>query len=791
MKINEQWLREWVDPAVDLDAIAAQLTMAGLEVDAIESTAPGFSGVVVARIAAVAPHPDAARLRVCQVDDGAGQVQVVCGAPNAAEGLMVPLARPGARLPGGVEIGSARLRGVESHGMLCGGPELGLNDDDSGLMVLPADAPPGVPLERYLGLADRIVELDITPNRGDCFSVLGIAREVGVINRTPLTPPDLTPVPPQIDDVVTVAIEAPAHCPRYCARVVRGVDLARPAPVWMQEKLRRAGLRSINLVVDITNYVMLELGQPMHAFDLDTIEGGIVVRLARAGEALTLLDGQRLELDAQTPVIADAVRARAVAGIMGGEDSGVGDATRDILFESAFFAPELLAGKARRYGLHTDSSHRFERGVDHSGQRRAIERATALLLATGGGRPGPVVECVAPEHLPVAAGIGLRRERIQRTLGLDPASVEVEPILHGLGFAVEASGCDWRVTPPPWRFDMAIEADLLEELARIYGYNRLPTRAIEAPVALPARPETRLDLATLRRQLLARGYQEAITYSFVAPEMQRQFEPGGAAVQLTNPISADMSEMRQSLWPGLVGAVAYNLNRQQQRVRLFESGLRFLRVDGEIRQVPMLVAAVTGRRHAESWSSPADSVDFFDLKGDLEALLALTGSAGAWRFRAAGHPALHDGQSARLSLGERDIGWLGRLHPRLQQTLGLAQDVFLMEVELAPLLERGLPHFRELSRFPEVRRDIAVVVERSLPAQDLLDGVREAAGAQLTGITLFDAYQGKGIDNHRKSVALGLTFREQSRTLNDSDVNEIVQRIVDSLAAQFGASLRN
>ena len=794
MKINEQWLREWVNPGVDLETIVAQLTMAGLEVDGVESTAAQFSGVVVGHITAIAPHPDAAKLRICQVSDGAAQVQVVCGAPNAAVGMKAPFARPGAELPGGLAISSARLRGVESHGMLCGGPELKLNDDDSGLLVLPDDAPAGAPLEHYLGLADRVVELDITPNRGDCFSVLGIAREVGVINRTPLTPPAFAPVAAVIDDVVPVTIEAPEACPRYCARVVRGVDPACPTPVWMQEKLRRCGLRPINLVVDITNYVMLELGQPMHAFDLATIAGGIVVRQSREGETLTLLDGQQLSLDAQTLVIADAARARAVAGIMGGEDSGVSAGTVDILFESAFFTPALLAGKARRYGLHTDSSHRFERGVDHGAQRRAIERATALLLSICDARPGPVIECVDATRLPAATGIVLRRERIERTLGLDLAAAEVESILQGLGCEVAASGADadgWRVAPPPWRFDMAIEADVLEELARIYGYNRLPTRSISAPVELKPKSELRLELPALRGVLLARGYQEAITYSFVAPEVQRLFVPGGDALRLVNPISADMSEMRQGLWPGLVSAVAYNLNRQQQRVRLFESGLRFIREGDDIRQVPMLAAAITGRRHAECWSATGESVDFFDLKGDLQALLALAGGGDAYRFEAAAHPALHDGQSARLCKGDREIGWLGRLHPRAQQALGLAQDVFLMEVALAPLLEARPPQFSELSRFPEVRRDIAVVVAQALPAQAVLDCVREAAGALLTGVTLFDAYEGKGIDKQRKSLGLGLTFRDRSRTLNDTDVNEIVGRVVSALAAQFGASLRN
>jgi phenylalanyl-tRNA synthetase beta chain len=797
MRVNEQWLRQWVDPSVGIEELAEQLTMAGLEVDALEKLTAGFSGVVVGEIRSVEAHPDAEKLRVCQVYDGQSEYQVVCGAPNAEVGLKVPFARVGAELPGELTIEKARLRGVESHGMLCGGPELELSDDDSGLMLLPADAPLGAALEQYLELNDAVIELDITPNRGDCFSVLGVAREIAVVNKVALKSADIAAVAVDIDDCFPIAVEAPDYCPRYCGRVVRNIDISRSSPIWMQEKLRRAGLRSIDAVVDVTNYVLLELGQPMHAFDLANLQRGIVVRLAGADEEVTLLDGQKLQLRPGTLVIADGTGPRALAGIMGGKDSGVSDSTRDILLESAFFTPEKLAGQARRYGLHTDSSLRFERGVDYTAQRRGIERATELLLEIAGGDAGPVVECVSEDHLPSGSRIHLRRDRIRRTLGLELEEDRVVDILQRLGFEVQSQDDGWLVAAPTWRFDMAIEADLLEELARIHGYNRLPIQSLQVPLELKPQPECQLLKSDIRQQLIARDYREVITYSFVAPELLALFTPEQVPVQLANPISTDMASMRTSLWPGLVNTLIYNANRQQQRVRLFETGLSFIRTGDAIEQTPMLAAAICGRRYAEAWDSGADSVDFFDLKGDLQSVLALGGQSSSFTFEAAMHPALHDGQSARIVFQgqkqeqQRAIGWIGRVHPRIQQEMGLAQPAYLFELELEAITRTHLPKFSELSRYPEVRRDIALIVDQSLPADEVLKCIREAAGENLQHVTLFDIYQGKGIEKQRKSLALGLTYRHQSRTLKDSEINESIERVVEILQSQFDALLRD
>ncbi len=793
MKVNEQWLREWVDPSVAVEEMAEQLTMAGLEVDALDRVEAGFSGVVVGEIRSVAAHPDAEKLRVCQVYDGSGEFQVVCGAANAAEGMRVPFARVGAILPGELKIKKAKLRGVESLGMLCGGPELELSDDDSGLMALPGDAPVGVMLEDYLGLNDTVIELDITPNRGDCFSVLGIAREVAVMNDQAVDAADVTPTASVIDDRFPLDVQAPENCPRYCGRVVRDIDISVATPIWMQEKLRRAGLRSIDAVVDITNYVLLELGQPMHAFDLQQLQGGIVVRHAVAGEEIALLDGSKLALEQDTLVIADGRGPLALAGIMGGQDSGVSAGTRDILLESAFFAPLPLAGQARRYGLHTDSSLRFERGVDSTGQRRAIERATEILLEITGGTPGPVFEFASEAHLPRRGKVHLRKERIRKYLGLDLDEKTVERILGQLGFGLERQEDGWLTTAPPWRFDIEIEADLLEEVARVYGYNRLPSRSLSVPLQLKARPESQLRVEDIRRQLVARDYQEAITYSFIDPVLVEMFTPDQQAVMLANPIASDMAAMRTSLLPGLVTTLAYNSNRQQHRIRLFETGLRFIgEAEGEgVAQTPMLAAAICGPRYRESWDSGQETVDFFDIKGDLQAVLAMTGQGEEFSVEAAVHPALHDGQSARILFQGQAVGWIGSLHPRLQAELDLAQPVYLFELKLDAVTRARLPRFAELSRFPEVRRDIAVVVDEAVPVDLVLKSILATAGENLHDLTLFDIYQGKGIEKQRKSLALGLTYRHQSRTLKDSEITESIERVVDTLKSQFDALLRD
>ncbi|HSH57762.1 MAG TPA: phenylalanine--tRNA ligase subunit beta, partial [Halomonas sp.] len=698
MKFSEQWLREWVSPQLATQALADQITMAGLEVDAVEPVAAAFDGVVVAEVVEKQQHPDADKLSVCRVDDGSGEaVQVVCGAPNVAAGQKVAFARVGAVLPddakaSGFKIKKAKLRGQESRGMICSASELGLEEETSpGILVLPADAPTGEGLRAWLGLDDSTIEVDLTPNRGDCLSLKGLAREVGVLNRLPVQGPACEAVPASHDETLAVRVEDAERCPRYIGRLITGVDVTAETPLWMVERLRRGGVRSIDPVVDITNYVMLELGQPLHAFDRDNLHGAVIVRLAREGERLVLLDGQEISLDAATLVIADERGPLAIAGVMGGEQSGVNETTRDIFLESAFFTPLAVAGQARTYGLHTDASHRFERGVDPQLTREATERATALLLDIVGGEAGPLVEVASEDHLPATRRVALRRTRLEQALGKAFAVEEVSEILERLGMQVETTDAEWRAEVPSWRFDIAIEEDLIEEVARIHGYNRLPARRPQARLGLRADHEARTPLARLRRQMVARGYQEAVTYSFVAPELQQTLLPEAVSPVLANPISADLSVMRASLFPGLIRALQHNLNRQQSRVRLFETGLVFRGELDDLAQVPMLGALACGTREPEGWTADSTAIDFFDLKGDLESLLAMGGDAEAWRFEPAEHPSLHPGQSARLLYRGEEAGWIGTLHPAVRAQLGLKVDALLFEVRLDALTHGRVP----------------------------------------------------------------------------------------------------
>ena len=792
MKFSEQWLREWVSPQLATQALADQITMAGLEVDAVEPVAASFTDVVVAEVVEVFQHPDADKLNVCRVNDGSGEpVQVVCGAPNVAVGQRVPFARVGAVLPGDFKIKKAKLRGQESRGMICSASELGLEEETSpGILELPAGAPVGEGFRDWLGLDDQTIEVDLTPNRGDCLSLKGLAREVGVLNRLPVTGPAIEPVSPVHDATFPVRIEDTERCPRYIGRLIQGVDVTVETPLWMAERLRRSGLRTIDPVVDVTNYVMLELGQPLHAFDRANLHGAVIVRLAREGERLMLLDGQEVTLDDATLVIADERGPLAMAGVMGGEQSGVGAKTRDIFLESAFFSPLAVAGQARGYGLHTDASHRFERGVDPLLAREAAERATALLLEIVGGQPGPLVEMASQEHLPGERRVSLRAARLEQALGKALPVEEVGEILERLGMAVERTAQGWLAWAPSWRFDIAIEEDLIEEVARIHGYNRLPVRRPAARLALRPDHEARTPLARLRRQMVARGYQEAVTYSFVAPELQKALLPEAVSPVLANPISADLSVMRASLFPGLVRALTHNLNRQQSRVRLFETGLIFRGELDDLAQVPMLGALACGSREPEGWAASRERVDYFDLKGDLESLLAMGGEPEAWRFEPAEHPALHPGQCARLLHRGEEAGWIGTLHPAVRAKLGLKVDAVLFEVRLDALAQGRIPDFTPLSRFPEVRRDLAFLVDEHLPVQALLDTLRRQAGEWLTECRLFDVYQGKGVPAGYKSVALGLTWQHPSRTLNDEEINQLVDDIVTESRLHLGAELR-
>jgi phenylalanyl-tRNA synthetase beta chain len=789
--ISEQWLREWVSPEISTEDLAHQITMAGLEVDAIDPVAGEFSGVVVAEIISAEQHPDADKLRICQVDTGSDTVQIVCGAPNARAGLKAPLATVGGVLPGDFKIKKAKLRGVESFGMLCAEQELGLSDASEGLMELAGEAPVGADLRDYLKLDDQMIEIGLTPNRADCLGLAGIAREVGLLNDLPVNAPAFEKVQESHGETFPVELLNPERCPKFVGRVIRGIDVSRPSPLWLQEKLRRVGLRSIDAVVDITNFVMMELGQPMHAFDLGQLHGGIRVRTAQEGESLDLLDGQTVELKSDTLVIADHRGPVAMAGVMGGQASAVSDTTIDLFLEVAFFTPELMAGKARSYGMHTDASHRFERGVDFQLQEKAMERASQLLLEIVGGEAGPLRETVASGSLPERPDVHLRAGRIEKLLGFSLDGVEVERILCGLGLGVTATKEGWNCAVPSWRFDIAIEADLLEELARVYGYNRLPVTSIKADLVIPAKPEQQLGMRGLRSHLAARGFREAITYSFVDPGLQKLFDPGLEPVALTNPISADMAVMRTSLLPGLMGALIRNTNRQQPRVRLFETGLRFLPSEQGLQQVPTLAMVVTGNRFDETWTARAEATDFYDLKGDLESLLELTRAADAFGFSAGQRDALHPGQTAMITRDEETIGYIGALHPSVCRELGLSSGAYVCEVTLSAVLQAELPKFAELSKFPEVRRDLAIVVDKSVPADELLTNVRAWAGTYLTDLTLFDVYEGKGIDPKRKSLALGLTFRDSSRTLSDEDVNLAVDQVVDSLEKNYKAELRN
>ncbi|WP_404941635.1 phenylalanine--tRNA ligase subunit beta [Pseudomonas danubii] len=791
MKFSEQWLRGWVSPQVSRDELVARLSMAGLEVDSVTPAAGDFSGVVVGEVLSTEQHPDADKLRVCQVSNGAETFQVVCGAPNVRPGLKIPFAMIGAELPGDFKIKKAKLRGVESNGMLCSQAELQIGEGSDGLMELPADAPVGEDVRVYLNLDDASIEVDLTPNRGDCLSLAGLAREVGALYAAKVLRPEVKVVAAVHDEVRPVEVLAPTACPRYLGRVIRNVDLSKPTPLWMVERLRRADVRSIDAAVDITNYVMLELGQPLHAFDLAEINGGIRVRMAEEGEKLVLLDGQEVTLRSDTLVIADHTRALAIAGVMGGEHSGVTANTRDVFLESAFFDQISVAGKARSYGLHTDASHRYERGVDWQLAREAMERATGLLLEITGGEAGPIIEAVSEQHLPSVAPVTLRAERITQMLGMEIDGPEVERLLTALGLTVTADGADqWRVEVPSHRFDISLEVDLIEELARLYGYNRLPVRYPQARLAPQAKAEAQGDLPALRRLLVARGYQEAITYSFIDPKLFEQFNPGVEPLLLANPISADMAAMRSSLWPGLVKALQHNLNRQQDRVRMFESGLRFIGQLEGLKQQPMLAGVVCGSRLPEGWAQGRDGVDFFDVKADVEAVLGLAGALDEFTFAPGKHPALHPGQTARIERDGREVGYLGAIHPELAKNLGLDRPVYVFELVLSEVAQGRLPKFHELSRFPEVRRDLALLADRDVAASAVLDVIRENAGEWLTDLRLFDVYQGKGIDPHRKSLAVGLTWQHPSRTLNDDEVNSTTQNILTSLEQRLNATLR-
>ncbi|MGE0487366.1 MAG: phenylalanine--tRNA ligase subunit beta [Gammaproteobacteria bacterium] len=791
MKINEHWLREWVDPMLDRAEIAERLTLAGLEVDSVESVARPLPGVVVAEVLAVEAHPDAERLVVCRIRDGLDERTVVCGAPNVRAGLRVPYARPGAELPGARAITASDIRGVTSAGMLCSAAELGLGDDAAGLLELDGDAEPGLAIDDVLRLDDAVFDIGLTPNRGDCFCVLGIARDLAVISGAELRAPDVAQVPPVDDAIFAVDLSAPTACPRYAGRVVKGLDPAARTPLWMRERLRRCGVRSIHPVVDITNYVMLELGQPMHGFDLQRLHDHIGVREAVAGESLLLLDGQVIDLEAGTLVIADGNGPVALAGVMGGEASGVGDDTVDVFLESAFFEPVRLAGVARRYRLQTDASTRFERGVDPSGQERALERATALVLAICGGRPGPVTVIEMRDHVPQRAPIAFRPQAVDRLLGTTIPSARIADILVNLQMTVtrEGEGC-WQVAPPAFRFDIAIEADLVEEVARINGYDQIPVRLPGGAGRPDLPPPAGMFEDAAREALIGRGYFEAITYSFIAADKARLFAVEATSAPLANPISRDMAVMRPSMWPALVDAAMHNLNRRHDDVRLFEIGAVFAGASAAAVAGGHRVAGLRcGVAQTQHWDGRARDADFFDAKRDVEAVLARCHSGRAG-FLPAEHPALHPGQTAAIVMDGRRIGFLGALHPRVAREMDVDRPLFLFDLALPSPGDVGTPQFAPFSRFPAVRRDLSLVVDEHILAADCLAAAREGAGPILRDLQLFDVYRGQGIDSGKKSLTLGLIFQVASSTLTDDEVEASVARILTKVQERVGGILR-
>jgi len=789
MKFSERWLREWVDIPLATEELLRRLSMAGLEVDGTAPAGGNFTGVVVAEVLAVDAHPDADKLHVCRVNDGSNVLQVVCGAANVRSGIKVPFARIGAVLDKEFTIKKAKLRGVESHGMLCSATELGMTEESDGLLELPASAPLGIDVREYLQLDDTLIEVDLTPNRGDCLSVAGLAREVAVLTKT--TAKEMPSAVAKVAGSTTysVSLASPADCPRYLGRVIRNINPHAETPLWMQEKLRRSGLRCIDPVVDVTNFILLELGQPMHAFDLARLEGGVRVRRALAGEKLVLLDGKEVTLTPDTLVIADHAKALALAGIMGGKHSAVGPRTTDIFLESAFFSPLAIAGRARSYGLHTDAAHRYERGVDYTLAPIAMERATALLLEIVGGEAGPVTEVCT--ELPVIAPIHLRRKRIGDLLGLVLPDQEVSDILKRLGLEILAQDqSGWTCSVPPWRFDISIEVDLIEELARVHGYNLLPSKMPQARLGLAPNPEGRIGLRAIRRQLTGLGYQEVVTYSFVAPELNAALAEVPEALVLANPISQDMSAMRTSLWPGLIKTLVHNQSRQQLRARLFETGLVFINKNKGLKQIVKVGSMICGAQLPEQWGADSHEVDFFDIKGDLELLLGLCHDSGSFSFQPDSHPALQPGQSARVLRASDPVGWIGALHPALLQALDITGKVFLFEVDYQAISDARIPTVVELSRFPAVRRDLALVVGQEISAAAIQEVLRLAAGDELVELQLFDLYQGTNIEIGKKSLALGLTFQHSSRTLTDAEINPIIDNCIKALQVKFNAELR-
>jgi len=793
MKVSEKWLREWVELDATTAEIEHQLIMSGTELDGADPIASAFTNVVVGQIKSIEAHPDADRLRVCQVDvAGDDLIQIVTNATVDVD-QKVPVAMIGAQLPEAdgkiFKIKKSKLRGVLSQGMFCGAETLGMAGEGEGLLAIPDAAELGADLRDAIDLDDVVLDLDSTPNRADLLSVAGVARELGVIMQAPLTTPEFVTVEPSIDDTFPIKITSDDLCQRYAGRIIRDVNTQAETPKWMIEKLQRSDIRSLGPVVDVTNYVMLELGQPMHGFDFDKLSGGINVRNAVEGEKLTLLDGKEATLRADTMVIADADKALALAGIMGGEESAVSDSTTNIYLESAFFVPNEIMGKARTYGLHTDSSHRFERGVSPDLQVKALERATQLILEICGGKAGVVTDVIANDNLLNPKVINFERSRIKRHLGLEIDDARVEDILTRLGFTVESASEGWKITAPIFRFDIATQEDLIEEVARIFGYDNIPARLRPMEPFIIIKEETSVTEDSLRNLLISRGYNEAITYSFVPPELEALLSPDQEQIRLSNPISEELSVMRSSLWSGLIPALDKNVKRQQPRVRFFETGLSFLKTDGKLVQRKKLAGAITGQLYAEHWNNDNRDVDFYDIKGDVEALLA-EATGQTFEFVVADNDALHPGQSATIMCENEVVGVFGALHPALEKKLSLDQQVFVFEVDLALMMGKKLPAYSKLSPYPSIRRDLALLVDKKVEYAKITKSLKKLNIDALKSSFVFDVYDGEHVDSSQKSLALGLIFQDFSRTLEEEEISGHVETIIAMLKDETGAVLR-
>lgn len=791
MKISEAWLREWVSPNKTTQEIGDQLTMLGLEVDSIYPAAGSFDKVIVAKVIATSKHPEADRLTLCSVSDGTDEFQVVCGASNVRPDLVVALATCGAKLPSGMKIKKSKLRGEVSNGMLCSADELGLDDKSSGILELPADACIGQDLREYLNLDDNIFDIDLTPNRADCFSVAGVAREIAAKNNVNLQPPKIQLIENTINDTLDVSIHETKACPRYVGRIIRGVNSNADTPLWMQERLRRAGLRCLHPVVDILNYVMLELGQPMHAFDLSAINGAVQVRNARQNEKLLLLNGQEVQLQKDCLVIADDDKALALAGIMGGDSSAVNADTTDIFLESAYFTPEFLANKARSFGLSSDASQRYERGVDPNLAKCAMDRACELLIATIGGEVGPISTQENYAELPQSKPIKFQPHKVKKLIGIDISEDTMQATLKRLGMQLEITDMHWLVTPPSYRFDINLEVDLVEEVTRLYGFDKIQSTMPKFDVKAGKISELESTAQRAAEYLACRGYRETISYSFVDPEVQELLYPGIQAKKLLNPISPELAVMRVGMWPGLIASMVHNVHRQQSGIKFVETGVVFKPINDSFHEESVLAGLISGSYGQLNWNEVAGKFDFYDMKGDLEALFSRF-SIQDVKFMKTEHAALHPGKSAEIFINGDSAGLIGVLHPSLLDALDLNDDVIVFEVSLAKLVTSTRRVYQTVSKYPQTRRDLSLLVAKDLCVADIEQVVIDVVpNGYLKDFDIFDVYVGPNIPSDKKSIALSLVLQDDNATLVDEKINEIMDLVLNNLIESYNVVLRS